>query len=305
MFDAAARHLNFRLAAEELNLTQGAVAQQVRQLESKLGIQLFDRKARGLELTEAGQSYHLPVRRALEIINEATLKLQPKTTDITFSVTPSFASKWLVPRLSDFSNAHPEIEVHTLAGTDQANFHSDGVDLAVRLFHTLHGTELAKFPPDGIDFDTHPGYSPFDAILHCEQLVPLDLRAVCSPGYAEEIAPVMQIEDFLELQLIQDSQNHWDGLFEEAGLRPRRRMIRFSHTTLAMDAAANGQGVALAPQILLDLEIEQGRLVEIWQDTRSDQGGFYIVYPRNRISDHARDVLIEWIYSEVSNTKTQ
>ena len=305
MFDAAARHLNFRLAAEELNLTQGAVAQQVRQLESKLGIQLFNRKARGLELTELGRSYHLPVRRALAIIDDATVKLQPKTTDITLSVTPSFASKWLVPRLGAFSRAHPEIEVHTLAGTDQASFQSDGVDLAVRLFHTLDDTELTNFPPDGVDFEVHPGYSPFGGNLHCEQLVPLYLRAVCSPGFAKKVAPIMQIEDFLELQLIQDSQNHWDGLFEEAGLKPRHRTIRFSHTTLAMDAAANGQGIALAPRILLDLELEQGRLVELWQDTRTDRGGFYIVYPRNRNSVHARDVLIEWIYSEVRNTKTE
>jgi len=305
MFDTAARHLNFRLAAEELNLTQGAVAQQVRQLESKLGVQLFYRKARGLELTEVGQNYHLPVRRALEIINDATLKLQPKTTGVTLSVTPTFASKWLVPRLGAFSCAHPEIEVHTLASTDQANFHSDGVDLAVRFFYTLDGTELANFPPDEVDFDVHPGYSPFGGNLHCEQLVPLDLRAVCSPGFAKEVAPIMQIEDFLELQLIQSDQNHWDRLFEEAGLRAHHRMIRFSHTTLAMDAAANGQGIALAPRILLDLEIERGRLVELWQDTRTDQGGYYIVYPRNRISDHARDVLIEWIYSEVRNTKLE
>ena len=72
-----------------------------------------------------------------------------------------------------------------------------------------------------------------------------------------------------------------------------------------MDAATHGHGIALAPSILLSLELEQGRLVELWQDTRSDQGGFYIVYPRNKISDHARDALIEWMFSEVRNTKTE
>jgi LysR family glycine cleavage system transcriptional activator len=305
MFDAAARHLNFRLAAEELNLTQGAVAQQVRQLESKLGIQLFYRKARGLELTEAGRSYHLPVGRALEIIEDATLNLQPSTTDITLSVTPTFASKWLVPRLTAFSSAHPEIEVHTLASTDQANFQSDGVDLAVRFLYTLDGTGLANFPPDGVDFADYPEHSPFGRNLHCVQLVPLDLRAVCSPGFAKELAPIMQIEDFLELQLIQSDQNHWDRLFEEAGLRAHHRMIRFSHTTLAMDAAAHGQGIALAPRLLLNHELEQGRLVELWQDKRTDLGGYYIVYPRKRVSDQARDLLIEWMLSEVRNTKTE
>ncbi|MBT8433128.1 MAG: LysR family transcriptional regulator, partial [Gammaproteobacteria bacterium] len=79
MFDAAARHLNFRLAAEELNLTQGAVAQQVRRLESDLGLQLFNRKARGLALTEVGRSYHRSIRRALAMIDDATRKIMPES----------------------------------------------------------------------------------------------------------------------------------------------------------------------------------------------------------------------------------
>ena len=286
-------------------LTQGAVAQQVRRLESDLETQLFHRKARGLSLTEIGLSYHLAISRALAIIDDATLKLRPETTEITLSVTPSFASKWLVPRLAAFSSAHPEIEVHTMAGTELADFQSDGVDLAVRLFHTIAGTEMVNFQSDEVALAIRLGLSPFGENLHCEQLAPLDLRAVCSPGFAKEVAPIKQIEDFTGLQLIQDSQNHWDGLFEEAGLRPLHRIKRFSHTTLAMDAAAIGQGIALAPRMLLDLEIEQGRLVELWQDTRTDRGGFYVVYPRNRTSDHARDVLIEWIYSEIRNTKTE
>ena len=282
MFDCAARHLNFRLAAEELNLTQGAVAQQVRRLESDLGTQLFHRKARGLALTELGQNYYSSISQALAIIDEATSELQPKTTEVTLSVTPSFASKWLVPRLAALSREHPEFEVHVLANSEMANFRSDGVDLAVRL-----------------------GKPPFGKNLHCEHLVALDLCAVCSPDFAKEIAPIEQLKDFTSLQLLEDSfLNIWQELLSDAGLRPRQRMIRFSHTALALDAAANGQGITLAPRILLDLDFEQGRLVELWRDTRPDQGGFYIVYPRNRISYHA-SVLKDWIFAEVKNTKPE
>ncbi len=81
--------------------------------------------------------------------------------------------------------------------------------------------------------------------------------------------------------------------------------MQFNQTTLAMDAAANGQGIALAPRILLNVEFEQGRLVEIWQDTRTNQGGYYIVYPRNRKSSLARDTFIEWALVEVGNSKTE
>jgi LysR family glycine cleavage system transcriptional activator len=276
MFDAAARHLNFRLAAQELNLTQGAVAQQVRRLESDLGYQLFYRKARGLELTKIGRSYHKPISRALVMINEATRNLQPESSSITLSITPSFASKWLVPRLSSFSLAYPNIEVQTVANEGLANFQSDGVDLAIRL-----------------------GHPPFSEKLYAELLSPLDLQAVCSPSYAEQAEPILQLEDFTTHQLIQDAHKLWDSLLEEASLSPQNRIMQFNQTALAMDAAANGQGIALAPRILLNVELDQGRLVKVWQDSRTDQGGYYIVYPRHRKSSPARDTLIAWILAEV------
>ena len=281
MFDAAARHLNFRLAAEELNLTQGAVAQQVRRLESELGFQLFTRKARGLALTELGRKYHKPINRALGMIHDATQKLTPENTSVTLSTTPSFASKWLVPRLPSFSDSHPNIEVRTVANEGLANFQSDGVDLAIR-----------------------QGHPPFAAELHAELLSPLDLRAVCSPIYAKKATQITRLEDFTALQLIQDSHNLWDSLFEEAGLNAKSRILQFNQTTLAMDAAANGQGVALAPRILLTGEIEHGRLVDIWQDTQTDQGGYYIVYLNSQKSKPARDTFLKWILDEAENTKT-
>ena len=277
MFDAAARHLNFRLAAEELNLTQGAVAQQVRRLESDLGLQLFQRKARGLALTEIGRSYHKPIRRAFAIIDDATLKLVPESTLVTLSITPSFASKWLVPRLASFSEANPQIDLQTVASEGLANFQSDGVSLAIR-----------------------QAQAPFDDELHAELLAPLDLRAVCSPDYARKAGSINKLQEFTTHQLVQDSHQHWDSLFEEAGLTAQNRVIQFNQTTLAMDAAANGQGIALAPRILLSVEFEQGRLVELWRDNRTDQDSYYIVYPRHRDVDAMRDAFITWLKSEVA-----
>lgn len=276
MFDAAARHLNFRLASEELNVTQGAIAQQVRRLEADLGLQLFRRKARGLALTQIGRSYHGPVRRALAIIDSATQDLRPASTGITVSVTPSFASKWLVPRLGSFSRAHPAIGVRTLASEDLADFSSDGVDIAIR-----------------------QGRPPFGKGLRVELLAPLDLCAVCSPRYLRDAAPSGRFEDFAAHPLIQDSHGHWDALFESAGLAARHRVMQFNQTALAMDAAANGQGIALAPRLLLGAELAQGNLVELWRDTRSDQNGFYVLWPDRGKPNPARDALIDWVLSEV------
>lgn len=279
MFDAAARHLNFRLASEELHLTQGAVAQQVRRLEADLGHVLFHRRARGLVLTDIGRSYHGPVRRALAIIDDATQKLRPETARVTLSVTPSFAAKWLVPRLSRFEEAHPEIDLRTVASERIADFQSDGVDMAIR-----HG---------------HP---PFERGTHSALLAPLDLCAVCSPGYAESAAPIERFEDFTAHRLIQDSHSFWETLFARSGTRARHRIMQFNQTALAMGAAANGQGVALAPSLLLADEIASGRLVPLWRDKSADQNGYYIVHPMAGKPNPARDAVVEWVLCEVSGT---
>lgn len=131
-FEVAARHLNFRLAAEELGVTQGAVAQQVRGLEAQLGLQLFSRQNRALALTEAGRGYVANIRKAFELIADATEVLRPEPAHLTISVTPTFATRWLIPRLPDFNAAHPGIDLRIVASDRIANFQTDAVDLAVR-----------------------------------------------------------------------------------------------------------------------------------------------------------------------------
>lgn len=114
-FEAAARHLNFRLAAEELGVTQGAVAQQVRGLEADLDIKLFDRLPRAIALTTQACGYADHLRRAFELMAEATSALRPEPLRSTISVTATFAAKWLIPRLPDFAAAHPQLELRILA----------------------------------------------------------------------------------------------------------------------------------------------------------------------------------------------
>ncbi len=279
MFDAAARHLNFRLAADELNLTQGAVAQQIRRLETELGLQLFHRRPRGLALTEIGRRYHGPVRRALSIIDDATKDIRPRTGRVTISVTPSFAAKWLVPRLARFAKAHPDIDLQTVASEGLADFRSDGIDIAIR-----------------------QGAPPFDGDHHVELLAPLDLCAVSSPTFAALARPIRRIEDFAAQPLLQDAHRLWDRLLDEAGVTAKPRMMQFNQTALAMDAAVNGQGVALVPRILLDAEIARDDLIELWRDNGPSHGGYYIVFPKGRDSDPAGRAVIEWMRHEIGRT---
>lgn len=277
MFDAAARHLNFRRAAEELHLTQGAVAQQVRRLEADLGVALFVRAARGLALTEVGASYHSAVRRALQIILDATANLAPQATRIVLSVPPSFASKWLVPRLPAFAEANPDVELSILATEALTDFKSDGVDLAVRLGSTPPGPELAS-------------------VL----LAPVSLCAVCSPEFIASRSTVTGLADLAAHQLIQDAHRGWEKLFAQAGLTLPARMLTFNQTALALDAATHGQGIALAPHLLAEDDLARGRLVAVWAVPSQQPSAYHIVYRTARTQNAiARQSLIDWLIAEV------
>ena len=277
MFDAAARHLNFRLAAEELSLTQGAVAQQVRRLEADLNVALFYRQARGLALTDAGRGYHVPIRRALAMIEKATGKLQPDATRVRLSVTPSFAAKWLVPRLPKFRQAHPGIDIDTQASEQLANFREDGVDIAIRQGE----------PPDSREFASR-------------ELSTLSLRAVCSREYADKIGQPKEFSELIKYQLIQDSHRHWETLLTEMERTASIPIMQFNQTALAMDAAMQGEGIALVPRLLLEDALKQAQLVDIWQDTRVNREGFYLVYPKSDLLHKSRDLVTDWILSEVN-----
>ncbi|MET1413828.1 LysR substrate-binding domain-containing protein [Roseibium sp. HPY-6] len=276
MFDAAARHQNFRLAAEELNLTQGAVAQAVRTLEADLNVVLFERKARGLAFTEAGQLFHSEISKGLAIIEEATKKLYPIINSVTISVPPSFASKWLVPRLPLFMETHPDIDVRIFASEQITDFKSQNVDLAVR-----------------------QGNRPSNQKLEVRKLAPLELKAFCSPS--AEFCPQghRQLTDLVRLPLIQDGHRHWDRLLGDHGLSHSGPSLQFNQTSLALDAAANRQGIAVAPRLVAEADVRSGRLCEVWSDDTETDLGFWLVHPVKRPANlKARSALVDWISSE-------
>lgn len=251
-FEASARHLNFRLAAEELGVTQGAVAQHVRGLEADLGIKLFERLARSLALTATGRGYAAQLRRAFELITEATATLRPEPQRLTISVTPTFASKWLIPRLPSFTEANPDIELRILATEGLSNFQNDGVDIAVR-----------------------QGQPPFGSGLVAELLFEQEVIAVCSPSLAEGTSRQLRPADLDRLTLLSDAHDLWPEFIERALGRDRphaSKQVRFNQTLLAIDAAAAGQGIAVASRFLVEDDIRARRLVQAF--AASMRGGF-------------------------------
>ncbi|UWQ28676.1 LysR substrate-binding domain-containing protein [Leisingera sp. M523] len=265
MFDAAARHLNFGRAAEELHLTQGAVAQQVRRLEADLGHKLFRRHARGLNLTDTGRSYHAPVRQALELIHDATDKLAPAVQRVTLSVPPSFASKWLVPRLPEFEAAHPDIDLRVVAEESLTDFNRDGIDIAIR-----------------------QGGKPQESGLNSALLSLVDLVAVANEDMALTNEKQPELAGLTTQTLIQDGHRHWDLLLRQEGLAATGRILQFNQTALAMDAAMNGQGIALVPRIFLGTQ----PLRILWQAPRQGDQGFYVLWPSQKGRAKA---VVDWL----------
>lgn len=276
-FECAARHLNFRLAAEELNLTQGAVAQQVRNLEASLGEKLFVRKPRGLELTGKGAAYFTEIHAALMRIDQATARLAPQTRGVVLSVPPSFASMWLMPRLAEFEALHPEIELQVIASETLSDFGADGVDLVVR-----------------------QASPPFASELKSVELAPLSLVAVASRSYLETAPPTDDLEDFRAHRLLESSHQNWRQLLgSDEGAGKAARISRFNQTALAIAAARSGRGIAIAPEVLIEEEIRSKDLVVVWRDDASPAIGYHAVAPINTARPaRDRDHLAGWLCAQ-------
>lgn len=278
-FVVAGRHLNFRLAAEELNVTHGAVAQHVRSLESHLGLKLFQREARGLSLTSEGRRYLQPLTRAFDMMVEATENLEPGDAVVTISTTPSFATRWLVPRLGAFAGRYPDIRLRLDASNRLSNFQSDGVDIAIRL-----------------------AAAPFGAGLVADPLFDAEMIAVCHPDLAKGANAIGAPQDLLQHVLLEDSHGRWPVFLEAAVGEPRFedgvRIMNFSQTSLAIEAAIAGQGVALCTRALVEEDLQVGRLCQPIDFSLSTDEGYFVVAPRVPRNGALVDIVRAWLQDQ-------
>ena len=240
-FEAAARSESFTRAAEELCVTQAAVSQQVKLLEATLGIQLFTRERKRLTITEAGREYLGVVRDALDRIALGTDRLVERRSSriLTVGASPDFAAKWLVPRLGRFAAAHPELDLRVSSATRHVELVREGVDLAIR-----HG-------------DGH--WDGLDVVRLCpERLFP-----VCSPKLVSGPDGIARASDLLTFPLLRlDGWSTWSKWFEAAGVSaPVARGPALDRASMLIDAAVDGQGIALARTALAAWDLLEGRLV--------------------------------------------
>ncbi|WP_110970473.1 LysR substrate-binding domain-containing protein [Pseudomonas huaxiensis] len=280
IFEVVARHGNFRLGAEALGVTQAAVAQQIRGLEASLGLKLFERLPRGLALTEAGRSYAVSIRKAFELIDEATRALRPEPTHLTISVTPSLASRWLIPRLSGFTERHPEIDLRVLATERLSHFQTDAVDIAVRY-----------------------GNPPFGPGLNAELLFDQRIVAVGSPALLQAHGMPNGFADLRNFVLLHDAHNFWPQFIAQVFEHPAEvtpKNVRFNQTSLAIEAAIAGQGLALASHFFVRDDIRAGRLQAAVEAELSAETGFWLVWPRKSRHPAAQALVRQWLEEQAS-----
>lgn len=279
-FDAAGRRLSFQAAADELGVTQGAVAQQVRQLEAHLGIALFERVPKGLMFTSVGRSFHNRIAGVFADLRSATAELKPEPNKVVISVTPTFAAKWLIPNLPDFTAAHPNIDLRIMATEKVSSFHSDGIDLAVR-----------------------QGSPPFGASLDVTLLFKQALIAVATPSLAGDEAYPLDPETLSKLPKIHDSHDLWPSYLAYLGAQDQsHRGLRLSQTSLAVDAAIAGQGVALVSRFLVAHDLEAGRLFEVGQVWDAGGNDFHLLMPRSAKNNKSVVEVVTWIKARSAAT---
>ena len=281
-FEAAARQLNFTRAAEELHLTQGAISHQMKALEAGLGVTLFRRQGRRLLLTDAGQRFAVRVRAVLTELAESVAAIagKPDSRVLTVSMLPSFAARWLIPRLAAFQRRHPEIDIHVSASHALAEFGAGGVDLAVRF-----------------------GRGGWPGVV-AEKLFDEEVFPVASPRLVAKRWP-LKPRELDRFPLLRSEREPWTPWFRAIGLareEPKRGPI-FSDEILMLEAAEQGIGIALARGAIAAPEIAAGRLLRLFPDRVPPRSAYYLVYPRASETLPAVAAFRQWIMSEVAGKR--
>jgi LysR family transcriptional regulator, glycine cleavage system transcriptional activator len=292
VFAVAARHLSFTAAGNELHRTQSAVSHRIKALENEIGVPLFERLARGLELTSAGAALAHRLNEAIADISRTIAELdragEPRQLRVT--MLPSVASRWLMPRLSRFCQLHPDVHVQIVADPRVIDLRAERIDLAIRFG-----------PGQYRGFESTPFMS--------DRMLP-----VCSPQLLEQRDRITSVDELTRLPLLHDSGaegdggslSDWRSWLDQLGRRdlPCRTGQRFSHAGLAIEAAVLGLGVAMARLSLVADHLTNGTLVCPLPLTTATAFSYYLVAPPARASAPDIAVFSEWLHTEAKEVAT-
>ncbi|GHU07601.1 transcriptional regulator [Betaproteobacteria bacterium] len=282
-FETAARHQSFTRAAEELSLTQSAVCRKISTLEDYLGMQLFHRIKKRVSLSDSGQLYARQVRENLKRIEHDTLSLMAHRSAgrvLELAVIPTFATRWLIPRLVDFQKRHPEITLDLTTRNEPFMFIDTPFDAAIHFGDPVWPGAVTEY-------------------LFGEEMVP-----VCKPALLKGRSSV-EPSELEKMPLLHQSSrpDAWREWFEIAGLANVNAMggPRYEIFSMLVEAAKAGLGVALMPRFFVLNEIASGELVAPCQYVLHNQRSYYIVYPEDKLDSESLQIFCAWLREQAKN----
>ncbi|WP_263408343.1 transcriptional regulator GcvA [Terriglobus tenax] len=276
-FEAAARHRSFTRAAEELHVTQGAISRMVAALEEEIGVKLFHRNGRQLELTTNGKDYYTQVGEALDRIDRATRSIKNDDAGRTLSIAtlPTFAFRWLVPRLADFEKKYRGITADLTTANSFHDFNFNAVDVAI-----CYGA--GQWPGCVSTF-----------------LMAEEIGVFCSPSYLRSRGALQGPRDLLPLRRLQHTTRPaaWNAFLSEHGIKTNVDSDGpgFEHIFMLLEAAAAGMGLALVPRFLAQDDVAQGRLVQAIPQTMLSQDSYYLVHAKSHGAFRKVKLFKEWL----------
>jgi len=284
-FEAAARHQSFKAAAEELSLTQSAISHQVKGLEAFLGESLFRRHPNGVELTRSGATYFGDLTAILDRLDASTSRIAGIAAGGPLSVraTPAFTSRWLLPRLRRFNQAYPDIDLDVTTTDNPMGFPGEGIDVLI---------QYSQEPAPGLAVEPFLASTRFPA---------------CSPALLDSLPPLRDPADLAQLTLLRDDVgDDWEMWFAcaERHLPGRIKGPRFAHCELTHRAAEEGQGVVLAYAALVERELDEGRLVKLFDLETPPKVIYSLTCPESWSNRPRIAAFRNWIFEEAAGAGT-
>lgn len=302
-FESAARHLSLKRAAQELNVTPAAISHQVKALENHLGVQLFRRLNRALELTPAARAALPKLSEGFDALAQATASLRPRpdTGQLTLSAAPSLTARWLMPRLHRFFAAHPEVDVRISTRMRLVNQGGqDGAAERTTVANWLAEADIAILYGHG----DYPGY-------RVEKLFALTVAPICSPQLAQGATPLRRPQDLVHHTLIHDDTGmlydrvaFWDVWLKAAGVEgvDTSRGSHFSQPILALEAASDALGVVVTMPLLAGAELASGRLIVPFELQVPLQSAYYLVWSEEGARRPVVDAFRRWVLDEAARS---
>jgi len=288
-FESAARHLNYTRAAEELHVTQSAISHQIKHIEGLWGFKLFERKGRGIELTDRAQKITPVISEFFSQLNKTLVDIEDKNMDegyLRVALSQSFALKWMVPRLGDFSHQYPDIDVTIITMPFANELEFDDADLAV-------------FYSDG----QHEDYNVIP-LLHGYSF------PVCSPDFFKnDIDKLKSPKDILKLPILRrlniDAAPRWRDWFAAAGVSGYSlpKGLHFPNSSMALQAAIDSQGVALARSSHVADDLQAGRLIKLLDFYVKSENCYNLIIPEERINQSSVIDFIAWLKDEAVDSQ--